>query len=75
MDLKMAKRQLGEQLGGFTVIQEGNDMAWIWVVVINVVRVVKFWIHLKVYLKESVDGLDVKYERAIEDSKIFGQGH
>ena len=72
----MAKRQLGEQLGGFTVIQEGNDMAWIWGVVINVVRVVKFWIHLKVvYLKESVDGLDVKYERAIEDSKIFGQGH
>ena len=41
----------------------------------NVVKVAKFEIYLKVYLTEFVDRLDVKYERVIDYSKIVGLGH
>ena len=68
-------RQLGDQLKDFAMIQEGYDTALIWVVVMNVVKVAKFEIYLKVYLTEFVDRLDVKYERVIDYSKVVGLGH
>ena len=57
------------------MIQEGDDLTWMWVVVMNVAGVVKFRTYMRVYLTEFVDGLDVKCERVIDDSKIFGLGH
>ena len=67
--------QLGDQLNDFAMIQEGYDIALIWVVVMNVVKVAKFEIYLKAYLTEFVDRLDGKYERVVDYSKIVGLGH
>lgn len=65
------------------MIQGGDDMAWIWVVLMNLVRVVKFGIDSKCIFEYIgfqicfgfVDGLDVKCERIIGDFKIFGLGN
>lgn len=50
------------------MIQGRDDMAWVLVVVMNIVSVVKFGIYLKVCLKGFVDGLDLKCERVRSDS-------
>lgn len=41
------------------MIQGEGNMAWIWVVALNLVRVIKFGIYLKACLSGFVDGWDM----------------